>query len=147
LVTVPQPEGALLACDPGDVRIGIAVSDQRGTLALPRDAIKAGDGAIEEVIAMAEELDAVEIIVGLPLSLDGSAGPAAQRVLAWTDELRARTSIPVQAIDERLTTVEAQRRLKTLGRSERQSRNIIDSQAAAVLLEYYLEQRRGGSIE
>lgn len=138
------PDGVRLACDVGAVRIGIAVSDREGLVATPRNAIPAGPHAPAQVAAEAVAAGAVEIVVGLPINLDGTRGPAVEAVNAWIALLLQQTQIPVTTLDERLSTVQAQRRLRESGKSSRQSRSIVDSMAAAILLEAYLAQLRGG---
>jgi len=141
---VAVPEGARLACEVGAVRIGVAVCDRDGLVATPREAIPAGPHAPAQVAAEADAVGAVEIVVGLPISLDGSRGAAVVAVEAWIALLQEQTRIPVTTFDERLTTVQAQRRIRETGRSTRQSRPIIDSMAAVILLEAYLERLSGG---
>lgn len=134
--------GAWLACDVGTVRIGLARSDAARTLAVPMDAVRAGDDAFDAVLAAAREAEAVEIIVGLPLRLDGTEGPAAQKARAWAGTLAARTDLPIRLVDERLTTVEAQRGLHAAGRTTRSSRAVIDSASAVVLLQSCLDAKQ-----
>ena len=88
------------------------------------------------------DVEPIEIIVGLPRSMDGSDGAAAQKAREFAAELAGRLSIPVRLVDERLSTVQAQRGLHAQGRSMRQSRNMIDSAAAAVVLQHALDAER-----
>ena len=134
--------GTRLACDVGSVRIGLAKSDPDGLIATPLEAVRAGD--VEALLAVVDEIEPVEVIVGLPLSLDGSEGPAAARVRAWADDLATRTAIPVRLCDERLTTVQAQRGLHEAGRTTRSSRSVIDSASAVILLQAQLDAGRAG---
>ena len=134
--------GALLACDVGTVRIGLARSDAARTLAVPMDAVAAGESAFDAVLAAIAEVQAVEVIVGLPLRMDGTEGPAAAKARTWVDTLATRTSIPIRLVDERLTTVEAQRGLHAAGRTTRTSRAVIDSASAVVLLQSCLDAKR-----
>lgn len=134
--------GAWLACDVGTVRIGLARSDARRTLAVPMDAVRAGDGAVDAVLAAADEAEAVAIVVGLPLRMDGTEGPAAEKARTWADMLAARTALPVRLVDERLTTVQAQRGLHAAGRTVKTSRAVIDSASAQVLLQACLDAKR-----
>jgi putative Holliday junction resolvase len=138
-----------LGVDLGTRRIGLAVSDPTGTLASPYGVIqRSGDRATDharlaEVIA---ELEVEVVVVGLPLSLSGKEGPAAQAALAEVDEIRARMTLEVLTHDERLTTVEASRALRASGASGRARRSqrakgVIDSAAAAVLLQSWLDGR------
>ena len=132
--------GIRLACDVGSVRVGLARSDPQGLLAVPLPAVRADDHA--GVLAAIAEHAPIEVIVGLPLSLDGSEGPAAARARDWADDLRSRTDVPVRLCDERLTTVQAQRGLHAAGRTTRTSRSVIDSAAAVILLQADLDAER-----
>lgn len=137
-----MPLGARVACDVGSVRIGIARSDPHGILATPIDAVPAGERAIDAVAAIVSETEAVEVIVGLPLSMDGGHGPAAERAASWAAELEHRLDVPVVLVDERLTTVQAQRGLHAAGRTTKTSRAVIDSASAVVLLQAHLDALR-----
>lgn len=136
-----------IACDVGSVRIGLARCDPHGVLASPMEAVRVGPRAIDEVVAQIRENDATEVIVGLPISLNGTHGPAAVRAQEWSQLLRtsldeARLTVPVRLVDERFTTVQAQRGLRAAGESVRSSRARIDSAAATVLLQSYLDSQR-----
>ena len=133
---------ARLACDVGSVRIGIAVCDRDALLVTPRPAVPASADAQRVIADLAIEHGATEIVVGLPLRLDGTEGPAAIGAREWGDRLSELTDIPVVLVDERLTTVQAQRQFHDSGRNTRQSRPLIDSAAAVILLESYLDSRR-----
>ncbi len=135
--------GVRLACDVGSARVGIARSDASGLLAVPLDAVRGGDGSAAAVAALALEWEAIEIVVGLPLSLSGNEGPAAERAREWARGLSQATTVPVVLVDERLTTVQAQRGLHAAGRSTRTSRAVIDSASAVVLLQAHLDAERG----
>lgn len=134
--------GVRIACDVGSVRIGVARSDPSGLLATPLEAVRAGDDAFARVAAIVSETDAVEIVIGLPLSMDGTMGPAAERASAWAEGLRALIDVPVVCVDERLTTVQAQRGLHAAGRNTKTSRAVIDSASAVVLLQSHLDAQR-----
>ena len=134
-------KGRRVSLDPGSVRIGIAVSDVDGILASPRPAIAADDAAALD--SMIEEIEPIEIIVGLPVGLDGVEGAAAGRARQFAGAVSEMTSVPVRLVDERLSTVQAQRGLHDQGRSVRQSRDMIDSASAAVVLQYALDAERG----
>jgi len=129
-----------LACDIGRARIGLARCDRDGILVTPLDAIPADSIAVKRVAELAADMEATCIVVGYPISLDGSVGPAATHVDAWISELHAATTIDVIRQDERLSTVQAQRRLHEVGRDTRQSRSAIDSASATVILEAYLDR-------
>lgn len=123
------------------MRIGIARSDPGGILAVPLDSVPAGEHSVDQVLTLIEEHVVVEVIVGLPLKMDGSEGASAQMARTWAAELQAATSVPVRLVDERLTTVQAQRGLHAAGRTVKSSRSAIDSASAVVLLQSVLEGR------
>ena len=131
-----------IGLDLGTRRIGVALSDSAGTMATPYDVLtRSGDracdhGRIAELVAGA---GAEIVVVGLPLSLDGSVGPAARGILDETDELRARLPVDVVAWDERLSTVEAQQRLRAAGVRGRKGRQVVDQVAATVILQSWLD--------
>lgn len=129
-----------LGIDLGDRRIGVAVSS--GRVASPIETVeRTGDRQRDHrlLLDLAVEWEVDRLVVGLPLSLDGSHGPAAQKVLAEVAELRALTPLPVDTYDERLTTVTAAQRLQEGGVSARDRRRMIDQMAAAVLLQAWLD--------
>jgi putative Holliday junction resolvase len=138
--------GIRLACDVGKARIGIARSDPRGVLAVPLDAIKAGEDSHVRVRDLAVEYEVIEIIVGLPISMSGELGPAAEYTTAWVSLLAAISDIPIRLHDERLTTVQAQRGLHEAGRTTKSSRSIIDSASAVVLLQTCLDSERSTGV-
>ncbi|MDD2858189.1 MAG: Holliday junction resolvase RuvX [Candidatus Nanopelagicales bacterium] len=129
-----------MACDVGTVRIGLARSDAHGILAFPLDAVAAGEGALAQVSAIVAELEAVEVVIGLPYRLDGSEGPAAQMARDWAELLAEHVQVPIALVDERLTTVQAQRGMHAAGRTVRNSRKDIDSASAVVLLQSVLDR-------
>lgn len=131
--------GVRLAVDVGSVRIGLARSDASGLLAVPLDAVRAGDSAVDEVARIAAEWGALEIYVGLPRHMDGREGDAADKARAWAALLAERVSTPVRLLDERLSTVQAQRALREAGRTTRQSRSVIDSASAVMVLQSALD--------
>lgn len=133
-----------LGIDLGERRIGVAVSDPTGLLASPVEVVqRSGDRVVDHrtLVALADELGVERIVVGLPLSLDGSIGPAARGVLDEVAELAATTRVPVETYDERLTTVTAERALREQGVRGRDRRKVVDKAAAAVLLQAWLDGR------
>lgn len=133
----------LVGIDLGARRIGVALSDPGGTTATPYaviDRLECDDdvGAVADVVR--REV-AAKIVVGLPLRLDGTRGEAAEAAEAFAGRLRA-AGLEVVLWDERLTTVEADRRLRDTGASGRRRRKIVDKVAAAVLLQSYLDAKR-----
>ncbi len=138
-----------MGVDLGSRRIGIAVSDSARTVALPHATIaRSSDAACDRrcLVDLVRELGAAVVVVGLPLSLDGSRGPAASAAATEADELAAALAadgIPVELADERFTTVSAHRVLAETGARERERRKAADETAAAVLLSAWLD--RAGS--
>jgi len=133
----------VLALDLGSKRIGVAISDSRGALASPHDVLlRAKDRAEDHqrVADLVAELGAGLVVVGLPLSLDGSEGPAARATTAEAAELAAVVGVPVETYDERLTTVTAERALAGMPGPDR--RQVVDKVAAAVLLQSWLDGHR-----
>lgn len=139
-----------LGLDIGTRRIGVALSDSGGTLATPYEVVtRSGDRARDHgrIAALAEEAGAEIVVVGLPLSLDGSVGPAARTVLDEVEELRARLRPPVVVWDERLSTAEAERRLRSAGVKGRARRRVVDQVAATVILQAWLDAGQPGGVE
>ncbi len=133
-----------LGLDLGSQRIGVALSDSDGTMALPYDVLqRSGDRERDHraVAAMVEETEAEIVVVGLPLSLDGGEGPMAKRYRAEARRLRATLDVPVETYDERLTTVTAERALRETDLSGRARRKVVDQVAAAVMLQSWLDGR------
>ena len=160
--------GRVLGLDIGTRRIGVALSDSARTVASPYAVVDRADGTTrdwQQIVALVAETGATVVVVGLPLSLDGSEGAAARSVLGDAQELAAVLDVPVETVDERLTTVEAERRrievvaaadsVRRQGRGARRSsafwasrsrrRQVVDDAAAAVLLQAWLDGRGGGA--
>ncbi|MGD0320768.1 MAG: Holliday junction resolvase RuvX [Acidimicrobiales bacterium] len=138
----------VLGVDLGERRIGVAVSDGAGLVASPRCTIhRSGDPAADraEVAAIAVEIGARRVVVGLPVSLDGRRGPAARSAgqeASALAELLEPQGVDVETFDERLTTVSAERRLVEAGRGGAARRRVIDQAAAAVMLQAWLDAHR-----
>lgn len=134
-----------LGIDLGTRRIGVALANSEGTVATPYEVVaRSGDRARDHraIAALAEETGAEVLVVGLPLSLDGSVGAAASAALAEADELAEATGLPVEMWDERLTTVSADRDLMALDMKAGARRRVVDKVAAAVMLQAWLDHRR-----
>ena len=138
----------VVGIDLGERRIGVAVSDSSGTLARPLKTIERGTSdadAVERLHEMIAELaadgDVGSIVVGLPLRLDGSAGPQTLRVSAMVALLSARLAVPVLTQDERLSSREAEERLSVREKDWRKRKAKLDAAAAAVILQDYLDAR------
>ena len=134
----------MLAVDLGDARIGLAVSDPTGIVVTPMDALVrvGGPDDVSAVAAIAVEWGVAAIVVGLPLGMDGRRGERARLTLEFCDQLKGTTETPVSTWDERLSTVEAEARLRDAGVQASRDRGRLDSAAAAVILEAYLASRR-----
>jgi putative holliday junction resolvase len=135
--------GRVLALDPGTERIGVAVTDPERIAAHPRPALDArSEHLLDDIAALVGDLDVDEIVVGLPVSLDGSEGPSARSARSLAAAVAERTGIATVMYDERFSSVIAERALLETGarRSERRRRR--DGVAAALFLEDYLESRR-----
>jgi putative Holliday junction resolvase len=131
----------ILALDYGSKRVGVALSDPTGTLARPLPFLPAKGGVqlARDVAALAAQEQAGLILLGLPRHMNGSLGESAALVQAFAAALAQATKIPVKLVDERLSTVQASRQLQEAGRDSRAQRSRIDSEAAAVLLQGYLD--------
>jgi putative holliday junction resolvase len=135
----------VVGLDLGERRIGVAVSDRDGMLAVPHGTIlRSGDADRDRagIARVVQELEAEAVVVGLPLSLDGRAGPAAKAVQAEAAALAEMLGVAVKTVDERLTTVSANRSLATAGVKGRSRRRVVDQVAAAVLLQSWLDGQR-----
>ena len=135
-----------LGLDVGERRVGVAVSDPERRLAVPLRSV-GRDGAIEALAVLAREYEVADVVVGLPLTLRGEAGPQAESASAFARELERRLRLPVHLWDERLSTQEAQRRVlapsKRRGRRERTPRPVdTDALAASIILQAYLDRQR-----
>ncbi len=141
----PVRPGRALGVDLGTRRIGIAVTDSAGTMAMPRTTlVRSGDAERDRrrLVELVLEEEAVVVVVGLPLSLDGSHGRAATEATAEADALRALLAehhVGVELFDERLTTVSAHQALAAGGTRSRQRRSVVDRAAATVMLSAWLD--------
>jgi len=140
-----RQRGRRLGIDVGKVRIGVACSDPDGILATPVETVRRERSGkhLRRLAELAAELDAVEVIVGLPRTLADRIGPSAQDAIDLADELAQRIApIPVLLADERLPTVSAQRSLRAAGMRAKEQRSVIDQAAAVAILQGWLDQRR-----
>lgn len=136
--------GARIGVDVGRARVGVARSDPHAAVVVPVQTLQRRTGTgtvVQAILSLAGEVDAVEIVVGLPLSLSGgdTASTADSRAVAAR---LATGPIPVRLVDERLTTVSAQAVLHGAGRDTRRSRAVIDQVAAVILLQHALDAER-----
>lgn len=135
--------GVRLGVDPGDVRIGVAVCDPSGIIATPLTTVQRGPGDLQQLHALVQEHEPIEVVVGLPRSLSGGEGPAAVRVRAFAAELAGVLApVPVRLSDERLSTVTAESLLRAGGKKGRKRRAVVDQAAAVVILQNALDTER-----
>jgi len=139
-------QGRILAVDPGAKRVGLALSDESRTLASPLRTLAAEPlpTLAERIAAVAREVGATEVVVGLPRNLDGSSGAPARDARALAEELKRRSRLPVSLYDERLSSVEAERTLVGQGLRRAKRRLLVDQLAAVLVLQSFLERKRGG---
>lgn len=136
--------GRVLGLDLGDARIGVAVSDPERRLAVPIGTVRTGAPADVKAIAeLAREHEATLIVVGHPLLMSGEAGERAHLAERFAEALEAVLGLPVLLQDERLSSAEADRALRGAGRTGRERRREVDSSAATVILQAWLDKRRG----
>jgi putative Holliday junction resolvase len=136
----------ILAIDPGSKRVGVALSDPTATIAQALTAMPAEPLATlpARIAEMARDHEAARIVVGLPKRLDGSRGPEAKAAQELAAAVRAASGLPVELVDERLTTVAAERSLIAGGMRRDKRRLSVDRVAATLMLQAHLDRRRAG---
>ena len=135
--------GVRIAVDWGKARIGVAASDRDAILAFPVETVQTANRPVQRLAEIIAEYEPVEVIMGLPVALDGTAQIAARDVRQAGRQLaEAISPIPVRWVDERMTTRTAARALHDAGRDARKQRGVIDQVAAVAILEHVLEQVR-----
>lgn len=134
----------VLGIDLGAARVGLALSDPNGVLAQPLEVIEGPPpaGFAAAVAERVRELEVDEIVVGIPMRMDGTRGTEADAAEAFAQGLEAATGLPVHRWDERLSTVEAERAMRAAGTNARRQRGVVDKVAAALVLSAYLDARR-----
>jgi len=135
----------ILGIDYGEKRIGLAITDELEIISSPLETVANDRAGLDRIKAVIAERRVGTVVVGLPLNMNGSAGPAAQKAEAFARRLEAETDVTVVSFDERLTTVQAERSLLERGMSRARRRKRIDQAAAQVLLRDYLEWRKRGA--
>jgi putative Holliday junction resolvase len=136
--------GRRLGIDVGRARIGVAVCDRDGLLATPVETVARDDRTdVRRIAELADEYDVLEIVVGLPLSMSGADTPSTADAREFAARLAAHR--PVRLVDERLSTVTAQRGLHQAGRNTKKSRAVIDQAAAVIILQHALDHERASS--
>lgn len=130
-----------LAVDVGSARIGLAISE--GTLALPMETLPADERAVSRIEEVAKSKDVDVVYIGLPMNLKGEFTASTHKAIEFAQSL-AGSGLTIRLIDERLTTKSAQRMLQSSGKKVKESREYIDAQAAALILDFALNSERGG---
>ena len=130
-----------MALDVGEKTVGVAVSDPLGMIASPRETLRRDGSELDrlERLVSAEEIG--EVVVGLPISLNGTLGPSAERAQEFAKSLEQRLSIPISTYDERLTTAEAEKVLIAADTRRAKRRQVIDQVAASLILQGFLRAR------
>jgi putative Holliday junction resolvase len=132
-----------IGVDVGTVRIGVAASDPAGLIASPVETVRSGRGDVARIARLVTEREAIEVVVGLPRSLSGQEGPAARSVRQFAGRLaKLIPPVPVRLVDERLSTVTAERGLRDAGVGGRRGRSVVDQAAAVVILQSALDAER-----
>lgn len=132
--------GRRIAFDYGDVRIGVAVSDPDSILSSPLTTLKATDKNLSKQISQIfTEIEPVAIYVGRPALLSGLDGSATEKASEFVALLATLTQVPIEMIDERLSTISAARSLRDAGRNAKESKDAIDMAAAAAILDFALD--------
>ncbi len=134
--------GVRIGVDVGRARVGVARCDPDGLLATPVETLPRDDSTVASVLAHAAELEAIEIVVGLPLSLSGADTPSTADARDFAAALAAASETPVRLVDERMSTVTAQRQLHATGRKTKGSRAVVDQVAAVIILQNALDSER-----
>lgn len=135
--------GRILGIDPGERRLGLAISDETRTLASPLEVYEcqSAEADLSYVAEVVAREHVAEIVLGLPTNMNGSLGPKAQQTLAFKQLLEEKLKLPVHTFDERLTTAEAERVLLEADLSRRKRKQRRDALAAVLILQGYLNSR------
>jgi putative pre-16S rRNA nuclease len=137
-------DGRVLGLDLGDVRIGVAISDPDRRVSVPFGTVQVGrpPGELRAIADLVGSNDISLVVVGEPVSMDGSRGPRAHQAAEMADAIRVTVEVPVVLQDERLSTVEAERALRAAGVGGRERRAVVDASAAQVILQAWLDAHR-----
>jgi putative Holliday junction resolvase len=137
--------GVRLGVDVGKARIGVARCDPHAMLATPVETVardQSGTTDVARIAGIAADLDAIEVVVGLPLALSGATTASTNDAVAFARALQGALAVPVRLVDERLSTVTAQSALRSSGRSARTQRPVVDQVAATIILQHALDTER-----
>lgn len=137
----------ILGIDHGEARVGLAITDPVGIMAHPLETIQVKTtDPIERIIALVKERQVKQLVLGLPLRMDGSEGTAAEKIRAFGIELAEKIDLPFHYIDESLTTVAAAEKLHQAGKNAKKQKSIIDQAAAVEILNNWLHQHSPDSF-
>jgi putative Holliday junction resolvase len=135
--------GVRVGVDVGTVRIGVAASDPAGLIASPVETVRREKGDLARIAQIVAERAAVEVVIGLPRSLSGQEGPAARAARDFARRVSKLVPlVPVRLVDERLSTVTAERGLRDAGVGGRRGRSVVDQAAAVIILQSALDAER-----
>ena len=130
----------VLGIDFGQVRIGLAISDELRLLAHPLETIPANKDSAKRIAQIVQDRKIDRVVIGIPRHMSGQIGESAQRALDFAAQLQQKLHCAIETWDERLTTVEANRALAAAGKKTRQTRNFVDQVAAQMILQGYLDR-------
>jgi putative holliday junction resolvase len=131
--------GRILGIDHGDVRIGIAMSDETAFLASALCTVDSTNAGLDRIVALISEHGVEKVVVGLPRNMDGSYGSATEKVRKFIEKLKTKTDTPVEEWDERLSTVSAHHALREAGLDGKRRKGVVDRVAAQIILQNYLD--------
>ena len=144
LAALLRPGARLLGLDLGEKTIGLALSDTLRSIASPMDTLKRGKFTADAnaILTLIEEHDICGLVIGLPLNMDGTSGPAAQSARAFANNFARLSEIPIVLVDERLSTAAVTRTLLDADASRKRRGQVVDKMAAAYILQGALDQLR-----
>jgi len=134
--------GVRLGIDVGRARVGVARCDPDGMLAVPVETVPRSETSLARLAELAKEYDPLEFLVGLPVNMQGNDTPSTTDAREFAAALQQLTAVPVRLVDERLSTVSAHAALRGSGRTQRNSRSIVDQVAAVVLLQHAIDTEK-----
>jgi putative Holliday junction resolvase len=134
--------GVRLGIDVGRARIGVARCDPDGMLAVPVETVPRGDDSVARILTLVAEYEPLEVLVGLPINMRGEDTPSTVDAREFARALGTASGLPVRLIDERLSTVTAHQALRASGRTQRNSRGVVDQAAAVVLLQHAIDTEK-----
>jgi putative Holliday junction resolvase len=134
--------GVRLGIDVGRARVGVARCDPDGMLAVPVETVPRSETSVDRLVELVAEYEPIEFVVGLPVNMRGDDTASTVDAREFAALIQTRTGLPVRLIDERLSTVTAHAALRSSGRSQKNSRSIVDQIAAVVLLQQAIDMEK-----